>query len=162
MGGSCTQVGEPRQMNRQTRRSPTHSCHNSIVRVRIVLQSAQGFRTFVYESPNPVAIWTTGGLYAPRLWGARCRRLTGDPPSRRAPGAERGASELFVRLGGGSGCRAANWGLRYLHISGEAELRSSGRVERGRVRLRSSRKFRQVGFSDTARVQALRRLRPRT
>ena len=28
MGGSCTQVGEPEQSNRQTRRSPAHSRHN--------------------------------------------------------------------------------------------------------------------------------------
>ncbi|WP_223447379.1 MULTISPECIES: hypothetical protein [Pseudomonas] len=41
MGDSCTQVGEPGSENRQTRRSPAHSCHkDSFAKVQQHLQKS--------------------------------------------------------------------------------------------------------------------------
>jgi hypothetical protein len=58
IGGSCTQVGEPETSNRQTRRSPAHSRHNSdSAGAKKPAKKTQNVFALVIGSPNPIALF---------------------------------------------------------------------------------------------------------
>jgi len=53
------------QGNRQTRRSPAHSCHKAAMRVRKPLQASRKLSHTVNGSPNPIALLGDGRTISP-------------------------------------------------------------------------------------------------
>src|SRR3990167_4560208 len=66
MGDSCTQVGEPGSENRQTRRSPAHSCHkDSFASVQQRLQESTELLHPITQVAKPGRHWGDGADYKP-------------------------------------------------------------------------------------------------